>query len=229
MLEKEKSLIQKWMKEKKPGKEQFIICILTGILLLVIAMPVSGNSQSKKYQSGLSGNKDGGIKAGGEITPFGGEAEQKTVEKTGTETAKETKTGEVEEYESYVEHKLEQAISSMEGAGRVKVMVTVSASKELVVEKDMPVIRNNTTENDAEGGNRSVSEWEETEETVYGKESDGSSRPYVIKTLQPVIEGVVVVAEGGGSVTVNKNITEAIVALFGVEPHKIKVVKMKSE
>ena len=51
----------------------------------------------------------------------------------------------------------------------------------------------------------------------------------MVKTLQPVIEGVVVITQGGDRPEVCRNITEAIVALFDIEPNKIKVVKMKSE
>ena len=128
-----------------------------------------------------------------------------------------------------MENKLEQAISAMEGAGKVKVMVTVSSSEELVVEKDIPITRSDTQENDSEGGKRNVNEYKQEEETVYSRQSDGGSAPYVVKTLQPLIEGVVVVAQGGDRPEVRRNITEAIVALFDIEPHKIKVVKMKSE
>lgn len=49
----------------------------------------------------------------------------------------------------------------------------------------------------------------------------------MIKTLPPEIEGVVVVAEGAGSGTVNRTIVEMVQALFGVEAHKVKVVKME--
>lgn len=49
----------------------------------------------------------------------------------------------------------------------------------------------------------------------------------MVKTLTPEIEGVLVVAEGAGSGTVNKNITEIVQALFDVEAHKVKVVKMQ--
>ncbi|MDE7014985.1 MAG: stage III sporulation protein AG, partial [Kineothrix sp.] len=76
---------------------------------------------------------------------------------------------------------------------------------------------------------RNINEWKQEEETVYTRQNDGSSTPYVVKTLQPLIEGVVVVAQGGDRPEVRRNITEAIVALFDIEPHKIKVVKMKSE
>ena len=64
--------------------------------------------------------------------------------------------------------------------------------------------------------------------TVY--RTDGTaSEPYVVKTLSPEIEGVLVVAEGAGSGSVNKTVTEIVQALFGVEAHKVKVVKMVSE
>ena len=39
------------------------------------------------------------------------------------------------------------------------------------------------------------------------------------------IEGVVVIADGGDNAVVVQNITEAVQALFGVEAHKIKIMK----
>ncbi|MDE7043520.1 MAG: stage III sporulation protein AG, partial [Acetatifactor sp.] len=110
--------------------------------------------------------------------------------------------------------------------GQVRVMITLKSSQELVVEKEQPYLRASTNENDGQGGNRTVTQLETEENTVY--RTDGSvSEPYVIKTLPPQIEGVVVVAEGAGSGTVNRTIVEMIQALFGVEAHKIKVVKME--
>lgn len=203
----------------KMRKDQFVICILAGILLMIIAMPETKKEEGKTSEYRLSDNASGIIKDNSD-------EEEGIFSEEGMEIEKKDET---EEYARYMENKLEQAISVMEGAGKVKVMITVSASKELVVEKDMPVTRSNTVENDSEGGSRNVNEYGSTEETVYSKESDGSACPYVVKTLQPVVEGVVVVAQGGDRQEVRKNITEAIVALFDIEPHKIKIVKMKSE
>ena len=197
------------------GKDQFVICILVGILLIVIAVPSTEKTSRKAAEYGLLDNKSDII-----------EENNGSEDDIGLEIEKINST---EEYERYMENKLEQAISVMEGAGKVKVIVTVSASKELVVEKDMPVTRSNTVENDSEGGSRNVNELNSMEETVYDRKSDGTSSPYVVKTLQPLVEGVVVIAQGGDRPEVKKNITEAIVALFDIEPHKIKKVKMKSE
>ncbi len=214
--EKKKGLLERIKNAKKPGKDQFVICILTGILLIVIAMPTSKKNGEKASEYGIWDNQTVKIE------------ESSKTERAGTNEEIE-KIDSIEEYERYMENKLEQAISAMEGAGKVKVMITVNASRELIVAKDTPVTRSDTAENDSEGGSRTVSESNMEEETVYRKESDGSSSPYVIKTLQPVIEGVVVVTQGGDRPEVRKNITEAIVALFDIEPNKIKVVKMKAE
>lgn len=203
------------MTKIKMRKDQFVICILAGILLVIMAMPSTEKKNSNASKYGIW-DSDASI------------IEEKAKEET-EETGQSEKFGDAEEYESYMENKLEQAISAMEGAGKVKVMVTVNTSRELVVEKDVPITRNGTQESDSEGGNRNISEWKQEEETVYTRQNDGSSTPYVVKTLQPLIEGVVVVAQGGDRPEVRRNITEAIVALFDIEPHKIKVVKMKSE
>ena len=42
----------------------------------------------------------------------------------------------------------------------------------------------------------------------------------------PVIEGVLVAAQGGDNLSVVENISEAAMVLFGVEAHKIKVMKL---
>lgn len=210
---------KRWFRKRgnraKMGKDQFVICILAGILLIVIAVPSPEKKSRKAAEYGLLDSKSDII-----------EENNGSEDDIGLEIEKINST---EEYERYMENKLEQAISAMEGAGKVKVMVTVSSSEELVVEKDIPITRSDTQETDSEGGNRNVNEYKQEEETVYSRQSDGGSAPYVVKTLQPLIEGVVVVAQGGDRPEVRRNITEAIVALFDIEPHKIKVVKMKSE
>ena len=116
----------------------------------------------------------------------------------------------------------------MEGVGKVEVMITLKASRELVVEKEQPVSRSSTHESDSQGGTRIISETDSRENTVYRTEG-GASEPYVIKTLSPQIEGVLVVAEGAGSGTVNRTIVETVQALFGVEAHKVKVVRMEAD
>ena len=64
-------------------------------------------------------------------------------------------------------------------------------------------------------------------ETIYQTDSEGNKIPYVVKKIEPEIQGITVVAQGGGNAVVQKNISDVLEALFHIEAHKIKVVKMK--
>lgn len=196
MLEKGKAFLK--------NKNNLIIIVLFGVLFMVAALPVDNKKQTgdNKTQSNRT-EESGGF----------------------NETYNEEKTDTVD-YVSELESKLEVLLSEMEGAGKVKVLITLRSSVEKVVEKDMPLTRSNTSEQDAEGGTRQVNNVDSGESTVYIKEGNGET-PYVVKTISPRVEGVLVLAEGAGSGSVSKNIADAIQAIFDIEAHKIMVVKMK--
>ena len=80
---------------------------------------------------------------------------------------------------SQVEQKLADLLESVEGVGKVKVMVMT-------------------------GGNKTLYLSEETE-----------------------ITGVLIAAEGAGDPVTVQNIQQAVMALFQVDAHKIKIMKMK--
>lgn len=192
---------KKWFR-----KDNLIVLILAGILLVVIALPTKDGREAE--EKGLqTGNRDP-VQEGAP---------------DGTETGDPCPE---EDYAGQLEQKLRDLLSRMEGVGKVRVMITLKSSRELVVEKEQPYLRSSTNETDSQGGNRAVVQMETEENTVY--RTDGSvSEPYVVKTLPPRVEGVVVVAEGAGSGTVDRNIVELVQTLFDVEAHKVKVVKME--
>lgn len=183
-------------------KENMLVLVLLGVLLFIIALPTKQNNTEKSVLK---------------------DTKTEIIEKTEvTEKAQD-------DYAAYVEEKLEYTLALMEGVGKVKVMVTVSASQSEVVEKDRTTTRSNTTETDSEGGTRNVNNLESTETTLYTVDAYGNQVPYVTQLYEPEIDGVMVVAQGAGRQTVNSDITEAIQALFGIEAHKIKIAKMKTE
>lgn len=107
-----------------------------------------------------------------------------------------------------LENRLEKILEKVEGAGKVSVMITYKTTNEKVVEKDTK-----TSEKTSE------------QETVY-EEGDGREKtPYISMEKYPKAEGVVVVAEGADSAIVVRNLTEAVLALFDVDTHKIKIMK----
>ena len=201
MEEKLKKWVEKWLR-----KDNLLILLLAGMLLVVIALPTkkSGQEQQADMMQGLSessgsGNVDGLQPQEGNFT-------------------------DTQEYAAYLEERLEETLSQISGVGAVRVMITLKATQELVLEKDQQTQSSSTTEEDSQGGNRSINQISRSENTVY--HSSGNNEPYVVKTLLPQVEGVVVVAQGAGTGNISRSITDVVQALFNVEAHKVKVVKM---
>lgn len=177
-------------------KDQLLIFFLVGVLLLVIALPAG--TKEKEKDSGrdeIGGEEEVGIQA------------------------------EEQDYARYLERRLEETLSQLDGAGNVRVMVTLQSSAQKIVEKDTQGERDAITEEDSQGGRRTSENTSHQETTVYEGAGEKSQEPYVSKELTPRVEGVVVLAEGGENALVKRNITEAIQALFGIDTHKIRIMK----
>ncbi len=114
------------------------------------------------------------------------------------------------------ERRLEQLLSLSEGAGRVKVMITYKNNGNLIVAENKT--REESTDDTS---NRQSSQTD----VVLSNEN----MPVILSEYSPEIEGVVIVAEGGGNIQVKNSLISATQALLGVEPHKIEVLKMKTE
>lgn len=188
---KMQEFIQK-IKEKKLKRSDWLILVLAGILILIIALPTDTK-------------------------------EKKQAEEAKENISKENNTMEASKDE--IERKLEDILEKIDGAGDVKVMITYQDSGTQVVEKDKNTSENSLEESDSTGGVRSTKEQQLQESTVY-EEADAGNTPFVSKELLPKVEGILIVASGGDNQKVKQNISEAVLALFQVEAHRIKIVKM---
>lgn len=131
----------------------------------------------------------------------------------------------MERYAKHQEEATARILSKVEGIGDVEVMLTLASSEEKITLKNSSVTEDSSTQEDSVGGKRTDSGYQSAEDSILvGR--DGEESPYVVQIHSPVIEGVVVVAEGVNSSRKEKEIIEAIQALFPIEPHKIKVMKM---
>jgi stage III sporulation protein AG len=200
-----------------------IIVVLLGVLLLVIAWPTDGGAEGGEADT-TSGQVQGSLLPGIDLGNEGGGLVEEGVISGVSGGA----TKGVEEYRSYLEERLGKLLRSMDGVGKVEVMITLASSEEIILGKETDVVSSDTSEADAQGGTRTVSQWE-SQESMVTQSAGSDSQPYVIKTLLPRVEGVVVVAQGAGSNKMNQSISEAVDALFGVGLHKIKVLKMKMD
>lgn len=210
---KSKSKPESGKKIKGIKKDQLLIALLLGILMVVIAIPSEPQKKAEENggtQEGESGQEGKGMES---------------LNTAGADSAGSSS----ESYEQRQERRLEEVLRLVEGVGDVEVMITLEAGSELVVEKDQPVTSQRVEETDSGGGSRITEEESWSESTVYAEGEDGGRSPYVVKELEPKVQGVVVIAEGGGNPAVQQNILEAVQALFPVEAHKIKIMKMEGE
>lgn len=117
------------------------------------------------------------------------------------------------DYNDELEEKTQQIISSIDGVGECRVMITLKNSNESVYAK-------NYQEN-SNAGNYS----HESEYVLY--DGDNGEEPVLIKEYFPEVKGVVVVCSGADSVTVRENVINCISALYGIPTTKISVTKLK--
>ncbi len=191
----EKYHLEKWFK-----RDNLVVLVLAGILLVVITIPIEEPEKEKTT------------------------AEKGINEEVMFEIPKE----EYEKwysYATYLEEELETILSKVKGVGEVSVMITLESSEEIITQKDESLVLNETMEQDAQGGTRTVTGTDRKEETVFQK-VEGEETPYITKTKLPEISGVLIVAQGAGNATVKKRIVEIAEALFALEVHEITVVEM---
>lgn len=173
-------------------KNTWLILGIFGVLLLVIALPSDGGETSKRdiLQNSVE------------------ETVQSEADQSGDDAATE------------LERRLEETLSLIDGAGKVRVMITLKDTGEKVVEKDVSR-RSDTGVDGAQNTDLSQS-------SVYEKEGSKET-PYISNELTPQVEGVLVVAQGGGNSMVKQNILQSVMALFPLEAHKITIVKMSMQ
>lgn len=138
-----KSRISEFL-QKGMTKQQWIVILLLGLLLSVIALPVSKKSSTPK-QTILMDNS----------------------------------TQSTDEIQSSLERRLQNILENVEGVGEVKVM--------LMTEEQQGIYHSGETE----------------------------------------VRGVLIAAEGASDPVVVQKIQQAVMALFQIEAHKIKIMKMK--
>lgn len=117
------------------------------------------------------------------------------------------------------EKRLAEILSAVQGAGKVKTMITVDNEGEKVVAVDKK--SENTQENDKEKSLNSSKQEQVT--MAYG--TGAEEKPFILKEKLPLPAGVLVVATGAGNESVRLEIYEAVKALYGISGHRIKVTK----
>lgn len=113
-----------------------------------------------------------------------------------------------------LEQKLADTLSEIDGAGQVRVMLTVESGMKRVFAQD----GNLEQEKDAI--------YRETQ-TVVVSTGSGKQETVLVQQVYPTFQGALVVASGGGDPAVRLKLTEAVAALTGLGTDKISICKGK--
>ncbi|MCL2575887.1 MAG: hypothetical protein FWE33_05585 [Defluviitaleaceae bacterium] len=134
----------------------------------------------------------------------------------------------VEQASEAVARQMEEILSQIAGAGEVRVMLTFGTSINIYAQNTQASL-SHTTEEDGEGGLRSIDVESSTHTYVMVRQPDGSERPLRIQEIHPQVEGVIVVAQGAGDVVVRDALVRATHTLLGIGAHRVQVFQMTSQ
>lgn len=121
--------------------------------------------------------------------------------------------------ENSIEKQLEDILSKVEGAGVVDVFITYASTEEKIIAQNIKTERNYNELGD------DIS-YKQENEIIFIEEKD-DAKPYILMEYSPKVEGVVVVAEGGDNALVKQSLHSGVQAIFGIDAHKIVILKMK--
>lgn len=129
-----------------------------------------------------------------------------------------------DDYNSYLENKLEDILEKLEGVGEVEVMITFEDSKETIPASNTTKTTEVTKEIDSDGGTREVNREDVNIQMV---SSSDKGNLVVLKEINPSIKGAIVVAEGAENLEVMERLYEAVKTVLGVTGNKVQVYSSK--
>ena len=114
------------------------------------------------------------------------------------------------EYVTYLENKLESVISSLNGVGNVQVIVSLEKGFEYIyqTEEETRTLTNGTS-------------------VTNTKVVLVDGKPIIIEEIYPVIEGIVIVAQGSQNVAVRMDIISLIQTIIDLDTSQIKILEGK--
>ncbi|MGN0136629.1 hypothetical protein [Anaerotignum sp.] len=154
------------------------------------------------------------LAAGKSFSFFGGDAAEAPPQEERTEM---TLCNDAE-----TERRMAEILSKIEGAGQVDVMLTYRKTEEKTVARDE--LRE---ESYSEDGGKTSESLRVENTAIFTEDRSGNTLPVILSETSPEVEGVVIVAEGGGDPVVCNTLNQAAQALLDVPAHKIAVLKMK--
>jgi stage III sporulation protein AG len=114
---------------------------------------------------------------------------------------------------------LARTLEKVEGVGRVQVKVNLKSRSRKIWERQFRESKRTSQEQ-----NTLNTEEDTNNELVFAKDRNGYDQPVLKEELAPVVEGVIVVAEGARNIRIKGLLIDAVTTILGIPAHRVIVV-----
>lgn len=125
------------------------------------------------------------------------------------------------QYENNLEQSLADIISSINGAGKTRVLLTMDSTVEQVYATD----KNMTQKDSLNSGDSTQSNKDTSADSTYitVELADGTQQTVLLKEIQPKVRGVLVVCSGGDNSVVKEKIVDAVTKALDISSSRVSV------
>lgn len=183
-----------------------LIVFLVGVLLVIVGSMFKTPKNSTNNRLGATS-----------VSSVGGE---------GTSMNEEELQGVSTEYKEKMEKELTATLEKIQGVGKVHAMIYFEGGAEQVPVFNQDKSNSVTSEKDTNGGEREIKTENGGSQVVMENNND-EQKPFIIKTYNPAITGVIIVAEGAGDKVTELRLRQAVAILLGLQDSKVEVYPME--
>lgn len=131
-----------------------------------------------------------------------------------------------EEYAAQMERNLTEVISSIQGAGPSKVMVTLESGVQTKYATEEKNNSEASQEKDSNGETTRSQQSGDSEITyITVRDANGAERALEITEIQPTVKGVVVVCSGGEDPVVQQRVIDAVTTALNISSKRVCVTR----
>lgn len=131
-------------------------------------------------------------------------------------------------YEDKVKNELKNILSKVKGVGEVDVIIHFEGGEERIPALDSEKSNTVTEERDSNGGNRVNNNNKDGTKVVMSSQGN-STEPLILKTYNPKIIGILIVAEGVDDTRLSYELTKIVSSLYDISESKVSVIPMKEQ
>lgn len=131
-------------------------------------------------------------------------------------------------YQDKVRNELKNILSKVKGVGKVDVIIHFEGGEELIPALDSEKSNTVTEERDSNGGNRVNNNNKDGAKVVMSSQGN-STEPLILKTYNPKIIGILIVAEGADDQKLSYELTKIVSSLYDISENKVSVIPMEEQ